>query len=438
MKMLILPLTIVAMTMAKPVVQVSGDWAVKVPAQSVRVGANTVQIANAINFRIDPPTVVAVNNEKHAALPEFSPTGIWTCGDMCYQVISYGISVPGIVKAGSVQVKAGPYGKAFEPEKDYKLDPLWGSVGRLSGGAIGPDTPVWFDYTYGMSRIDTIAINEQGVARLIKGKDSIFCAQVPSVPKNEKRLANIWVPGYVTKLNPDLIYQIRENGPYHDKSDAQAIHKLIPKTWHKLVTGQPVRILAWGDSVTDGAYIPNESQKWQGQFYARLKKEFPSAKIELITEAWGGRTTVAYLAEPAGSPKNFKEHVLDADPDLVISEFVNDVGLSVEDKLKSHNTIRDAFRQKGIEWIILTPHYDTWQYLGNFAARVEKDTRPHSDWLRSYAKQNNIALVDASVRWDHLAARGIPYTIYLTNCINHPDPEGLGLYADALMDAFSK
>lgn len=89
-------------------------------------------------------------------------------------------------------------------------------------------------------------------------------------------------------------------------------------------------MLAWGDSVTDGGYLPQPGRdRWQEQFVSRLRARFPEARIELITEAWGGRNTGSYLAEPPGSPHNYREKVLGAQPHLVVSEFVNDAGLDV-------------------------------------------------------------------------------------------------------------
>ena len=87
--------------------------------------------------------------------------------------------------------------------------------------------------------------------------------------------------------------------------------QLLPRTLSKLQSGERLRILAWGDSVTVGTYVPDwQRNRWQEQFVARLKARFPKANIELLTEAWGGRNTASYLAEPPGSPHNYQEKVL--------------------------------------------------------------------------------------------------------------------------------
>ena len=62
-------------------------------------------------------------------------------------------------------------------------------------------------------------------------------------------------------------------------------------------------------------------------FVERFAK-YQAANIELVTEAWGGRNTDSYLAEPPGSEHNYREKVLGRKPDLIVSEFVNDAGLN--------------------------------------------------------------------------------------------------------------
>lgn len=97
--------------------------------------------------------------------------------------------------------------------------------------------------------------------------------------------------------------------------------------------------------------------RWQEQFIARLRTAFPAARIELVTEAWGGRNTSSYLGEPPGSPHNYAEKVLQAKADLIVSEFVNDAGLNPEQVEERYGRLLADFRQAGAEWIILMPHY---------------------------------------------------------------------------------
>ena len=81
------------------------------------------------------------------------------------------------------------------------------------------------------------------------------------------------------------------------------------------------------------------------------------AWIEWITQAWGGRNTGSYLAEPAGSPHNYRETVLAGKPDLIVSEFVNDASLKTAQGEERYAKLLADFQAIGAEWIILTTHY---------------------------------------------------------------------------------
>jgi lysophospholipase L1-like esterase len=206
----------------------------------------------------------------------------------------------------------------------------------------------------------------------------------------------------------------------------------------RLRAGESLRVLAWGDSVTDGSYLPTPTtERWQEQFVARLRQRFPKAKIELVTEAWGGRNTASYLAEPPGSPHNYREKVLGAKPHLVVSEFVNDAGLNPAQVEERYSQLLADFREIGAEWVILTPHYVRPDWMGlNRERDIDDDPRPYVAGLRQFAAKHQVALADAANRYGRLWRQGLPYTTLMLNSINHPDARGMAIFADALMELF--
>ena len=190
--------------------------------------------------------------------------------------------------------------------------------------------------------------------------------------------------------------------------------------------------------MTVGTFVPEpERNRWQAQFVERLRQRYPKAKIELVTEAWGGRNTSTYLAEPPGSEHNYKEKVLGAKPDLVVSEFVNDAGLKPEQVAQRYGKLLADFQAIGAEWIILTPHYvrPDWMKLAR-QREIDDDPRPYVAGLREFAPRHSVALADASLRWGRLWRQGLPYTTLLLNAVNHPDERGMKLFADSLMALF--
>jgi hypothetical protein len=167
---------------------------------------------------------------------------------------------------------------------------------------------------------------------------------------------------------------------------------------------------------------------------ARLLKRFPKAKIQLLTEGWGGRTTGCYLSQPPGSEHNYQEKVLDAKPDLIVSEFVNDAGLDSSTFEQRYGRLRSDFKAIGTEWIILTPHYIRPDWMGLTKERdIDADPRQYVKDLRRFAARHRIALADASLRYGRLWRQGIPYSSLMLNSINHPGARGMSLFADSLM-----
>ena len=159
--------------------------------------------------------------------------------------------------------------------------------------------------------------------------------------------------------------------------------------------------------------------------------------IELTTQAWGGRNTGSYLAEPAGSPHNYRETVLGAKPDLIISEFVNDASLKPAQVEERYSRLLADFQAIGAEWIILTPHYVRPDWMGLTGEHgIDDDPRPYVAGLRQFAARHDVALADASLRYGRLWRQGIPYNTLMVNAINHPNPRGMRIFADALMALF--
>jgi lysophospholipase L1-like esterase len=286
-------------------------------------------------------------------------------------------------------------------------------------------------------RLDSIIRRANGRLELRSGDPKAAAPVPPAVRPGETRLANIWLPGMPTNLSAKLLFPILEYSyPEPSRTVPSVAESLLPRTMTKLRSGERLRILAWGDSVTDGGYLPRRD-RWQEQFVSRLQERFPMAQLELVTEAWGGRNTQSYTNEPPGSLHNYREKVLGARPDLVISEFVNDAGLSPRQVQERYGLFLADFKALNAEWILLTPHYVRPDWMGLDRERnVDEDPRPYVAGLRQFASSNRVALADASLRYGRLWRQGLPYTTVMLNSINHPDRRGMKLFADALMELF--
>lgn len=378
--------------------------------------------------------MISVTAEEHTAIPVFNPkAGGWVKGAQLTGVKAQETTSPHLLDKESFVLRGSD--APFTRGVDYEIDLDWGTFGRLQEGGIQPDQTVFASYRHAQMRIDSVVLTNAGEIVLRTGESRPVAPQPPKIAPDERLLGNIYLPGFVTKLEPDHLFPVLEQSYPELPVVSNATVTRIVK---RISAGQPLRILAWGDSVTDGAYLADKAtQRWQEQFVKRLRERFPKARIELLTQAWGGRNTGSYLAEPPGSPHNYRETVLGVKPDLVISEFVNDARLDSSQVEERYSKLLADFREIGAEWIILTPHYVRPDWMGLTRERdIDNDPRPYVEGLRQFAAKHGVALADASLRYGRLWRQGIPYNTLMVNAINHPDARGMSLFADALMALF--
>lgn len=407
---------------------IGADWEVRValPGRASQI----VQVA--------PPSMIRVDAEKYSEIPIFNPkVGGWVKGAQLIGVRAQETTSPHLIDEMSFRLKAGPEADSpsFTKGIDYEIDLSWGTFGRLEGGNIAPNQAVFASYRHAQVRLDAAVLQADGRIVLRQGEPRAAAPVAATVLAGERHLGNVYLPGMVHKLAAEQLFPILESAYPELPQTSNATVERIMRRLHR---GEPLRVLAWGDSVTDGSYLADpKTQRWQEQFVIRLRERFPKARIELMTEAWGGRNTGSYLAEPAGSIHNYRETVLAIQPDLIVSEFVNDASLKPDQVEERYSKLLADFKEIGAEWIILTPHYVRPDWMGlSRELDIDKDPRPYVEGLRQFAAKHDVALADASLRYGRLWRQGIPYNTLMVNAINHPDVRGMRIFADALMALF--
>ena len=151
----------------------------------------------------------------------------------------------------------------FELGKDYGADLDWASIGRLPDGRIGENQPVYVSYRHALLRIDSIVLGRGGRIELREGQPQVTTPVPPALARGERRLANLWIAGRIGKLEPRHLFPILETAyPEPAKASPWPAERLLPQTVRKLREGRPLRILAWGDSVTACGYLP-DAERWQ-------------------------------------------------------------------------------------------------------------------------------------------------------------------------------
>ncbi len=402
---------------------ISGDWELEVACGGQRA-----------KFTIDPPRRVTVRDERYDALPVFAAAKApWARGERLKGVVAYECSVRFALDPKSVKVRSAADGRELAKDADWLMDGEWGAIGWKDAERAKMFSSVFVSYTFVMRRTDSVIRRPDGSLALLKGRDHVVTPRPPELSPGDTLLGNVTVDATTARLEMRNVFPVMEK-PLGTKNAAPAAEKLLPRTWAKLNSGECVTILAWGDSVTDGFFLPKED-KWQEQFVRRLRRRSPKAEIRLVSNGWSGKTSSRFLAVPPESPYHFETKVAGVKADLVISEFVNDCGKGEAIVKDDYPKYLKAFRDAGSEWIAMTPHYV--RSMGRNSCRgTDDDPRPFVKALREFAAKNGIALADASRRWGHLWREGIPFSTMFVNDINHPVAEGMTLFADALMELF--
>ena len=385
---------------------------------------------------VTPVTPIVVKHERYDKLRLFNAkTAGWLKGERLTGLRAFECSVCDALIPASVRVE-NEQGKVYQCGVDYQLEPRWATVGRLPGGVIGENTPVWISYEYFSLRLDSIVLTADGKVMQKIGQVKGATPWPPQLASGERLLGNIFWEKRPDRLSEEMFFPImsKRSEAIADRSEVAA--KKLFKTLAKLRNGEPVKIVAWGDSVTYMSYLPAE-QRWINRFVKELQQRFPKAKIELVNLGWPGKAAAMFFNRPAGDRYNYEEKLLNSKADLVTLEFVNDAGINEKNFEQVYGRVAKDFKAAGFEVIVLTPHYTRPDWMG-FKSQKDVDTDPrlYSKMLRSWAAKNGFALADVAECYGQVWRDGIPYNTFMTNAINHPDERGSKLFVDTLIGLF--
>ena len=343
-----------------------------------------------------------------------------------------GVPANGAIEPSSVKVRKGI--TTLKEGDDYILDHEWGSLGLGQESCVTAEDLVTVDYSFSLLRIDSVIRNSNGQEILRKGASNLTVPLPPFLGTEEERIANIFVP-YHSDGKDIKVFRVLETP---EQAVTYTTPGRLPKTMSKIKSGEPVKVVCWGDSVTVGGDASEPDKRYAVVFEQRLKEKFPDAHIEVETVAVGGSNSRQWLYPdrfPRGDKQCRWEYIANAKPDLVTLEFVNDAGLTQENLDIVYTDIMERVKSLGAEIIFILPHFTMMEMMG-FKTLREKDHRPYVEALRNFAEKHSYAIADASSRWEHLWKEGIPYITLLRNGINHPDDRGHELFADELIKCF--
>ena len=199
----------------------------------------------------------------------------------------------------------------------------------------------------------------------------------------------------------------------------------LPKTRQKLRAGQPVRIVAFGDSITAGGEASEPGLIFWERWAEALRAKYPKAQVITTNGATGGDTTAQGL-------QRLEAKVLSQKPDLVLIGFgMNDhnipgFGVPLDAFAANLRTMIGRIRDTtGAEIVLFSafPPNPKWHYGShNMAAYAEATEK--------VALAEGCAFADVYHYWMSMSERKKPEDL-LANDINHPNDYGHWIYFQA-------
>lgn len=178
----------------------------------------------------------------------------------------------------------------------------------------------------------------------------------------------------ITRFPIDLLYS-----PVEESADDLA------KTRKKLESGEPTKVVCFGDSVTGLYYHTGGRRTYTDMLGIALKQIYPSGGVEMINAGISGHTTKNALAR-------IEKDVLSHKPDLVTVMFgLNDmVKIPIEEYEKNLRSIADQIRAVGSGVVFCTPN----AVITTESRPVEKLVK-YCEVVRRVAAEKNIPLCDS-------------------------------------------
>jgi lysophospholipase L1-like esterase len=196
--------------------------------------------------------------------------------------------------------------------------------------------------------------------------------------------------------------------------------QFLRSTQAKLKAGGPVKIVAYGDSITAGGDASKPELIFWRRWADELQRKYPNARISAVNGATGGDSTVQGL-------QRLQAKVLNEKPDLVLVGFgMNDHnvgGVPIPQFQENLKQMIGRIRNETAAEVVLFsafPPNPRWTFGSHRMTEYAEATR-------CVAQDTACAYADVFSNWQAIAARKKPEDL-LGNNINHPNDFGHGVY----------
>lgn len=127
----------------------------------------------------------------------------------------------------------------------------------------------------------------------------------------------------------------------------------LPHVANKLIAGQPVVIIAFGSSSTDGYGASSPEFKYPNRLAAQLRRQYPTADITVVNRGKGGEDAPEMM-------KRLQAEVIDMHPDMVIWQVGTNAVLRNLDPTETANMVEEGvarIQAAGADLVLVDPQY---------------------------------------------------------------------------------
>jgi lysophospholipase L1-like esterase len=127
----------------------------------------------------------------------------------------------------------------------------------------------------------------------------------------------------------------------------------LPHVASKLAAGQPVVIVAFGSSSTDGYGASSPEFKYPNRLAAQLRRQYPSADITVVNRGKGGEDAPEMM-------KRLQAEVIDMHPDMVIWQVGTNAVLRNLDPGETATMVEEGVKriqEAGADLVLVDPQY---------------------------------------------------------------------------------
>lgn len=200
-----------------------------------------------------------------------------------------------------------------------------------------------------------------------------------------------------------------------------------PKTAARLKTGQPVRVVCFGDSVTGVYYHTGSRRAYTDMLGIALRRLQPEADVTTINAGISGHTTVNGLAR-------MDKDVLAHEPTLVTVMFgLNDMTrVPLEQYRDNLKTIVARCRSGGAEVLLCTPNN-----VITSSGRPTEKLIQYCDVVRAVGRELEVPVCDCYHRLDTLRQQdALAWRMLMSDAI-HPNMDGHQRIAELLAESIT-